>query len=222
MLKKMLAILLFLSASPVTGQSRLSVTATVAPTIIRTNYNRTYLYPDSDGQVVEPVFISGTRNTAGYLAGLGAQYSYAPGWSISAGLWYSQSTMRQLRLPAAGEGTTTVRSRTLRVPLLLNYQPLARRLSPYVSLGLHLDFPFSSRVIVDRTGADTQRLRLGTESGPVFHPMVGAGGRYQFNNRCALIVQPVWAYNLGRFGGAQTYTSSYEVSLLAQLTYALP
>lgn len=221
MLKKLCAALLCLSVNLALGQSRLSISATAGPALVRTSYDRTYLYPDSDGQVVEPVFITGTRTTIGYVAGVGALYTYAPGWSVSAGMWYSQTTMRQARLPAAGEGTTTIRSRTLRVPLLVNYQPLAQRLSPYFSLGLLLDFPFASRVNVERSGLDTQRLRLTTNSGPVFHPLVGAGGRYEFNRRCALIVQPTWAYNLGRFGGAQTYTASYEMSLLAQLTYSL-
>ena len=220
-MKKLCVALLCLAANLTLGQSPLAISATVLPTLVRTRYDRTYLYPNSDGQVVEPVFICGTRNTMGYVAGIGALYTYAPGWSVSAGLWYSQTIMRQARLASAGEGTTTIRSRTLRIPLVLNYQPLAKRLSPYFSLGLLLDFPFNSRVIVERAGLDTQRLQLATDSGPIFHPMVGAGGRYQFNRRCALIVQPTWAYNLGRFGGAQTYTSSYEVSILAQLTYSL-
>jgi hypothetical protein len=71
-----------------------------------------------------------------------------------------------------------------------------------------------------RDGRPTQHLRLRTESGPVFQPMLGAGGRYQIDPRCALIVQPIWSYNLGRFGGAQTYNSSYELSVLAQVTYS--
>jgi hypothetical protein len=221
MRKKLLIVLLGLLAHMAPGQSRLSVSALTAPTLIRTSYNRTYLFPDSDGQVVEPIFIGGTRQTIGVVTGLEAQYWYAPGWSLSAGLGYSQSFMRQSRLPAAGEGTTSIRSRALRVPLLLNYQPLTKRLSPYFTLGMLLDFPLASRVIVDRSGLPTQRLRLGTEPGPVFHPMVGAGGRYAFHERWTLVVQPSWAYNLGRFGGAQTYTASHELSIRVQLTYAL-
>lgn len=170
---------------------------------------------------MEPIFLAGTVNTAGYTSGLGAHYAYAPGWSVAAGVWYSQTSRQQVRLPAAGEGTTTLRSRTVRLPLLLNYYHATRRLSPYFSTGLLLDFPLNARVIVNRTGQSTQQLRLKTGSGPVFQPLLGAGGRYQVNNRWAVVVQPVWSYNLGRFGGARTYNSSSEVSVLAQVTYRL-
>ena len=220
MLKTLYVALLCVPLRMAFGQRTLSVSATVAPTLIRTNYNRTYLYPDSDGQIVEPVFLAGTANAFGYSAGLTAHYAYAPGWSVAAGAWYSQTTLRQARPALSGEGTTAIRSRTVRVPLLLNYQPSTRRLSPYFSLGLLLDFPVAARVVVTRNNQPTQRLRLGTDSGPIFQPMLGAGGRYRINRRCALIVQPIWAYNLGRFGGAQTYNSSYEVSVLTQITYS--
>lgn len=221
MLKKLCVVLFCLSANFAFSQRTISISATASPTLVRTNHNRTYLYPESDGQIVEPIFLAGTVNTAGYTSGLGAQYTYAPGWSVAAGVWYSQTGRQQARLPAAGEGTTTLRSRTLRLPLLLNYQPLTRRLSPYFSLGLLLDFPLNARVIVDRADQPMQRLRLRNDKGPVFQPSLGAGGRYQVNNRWALIVQPVWSYNLGRFGGSRTYNSSYEVNVLAQVTYTL-
>ena len=202
------------------GQRTFSISPMAAPTLVRTNYNRMYLYPDSDGQIVEPIFLVGTPSAFGYATGLMGQYTYAPGWSVAAGIWYSQATLRLARPAASGEGTTAIRSRTVRIPLLLNYQPSTRRLSPYFSLGLLLDFPAASRVVVTRVGQPTQRLRLTADAGPVFQLMLGAGGRYRINRRWALIVQPVWAYNLGRFGGAQTYNSSYEVSILTHTTYS--
>ena len=220
MLKILYVALFCVLATVAFGQRTVSISATVAPTLVRTNYNRTYLYPDSDGQIVEPIFLIGTVNAFGYLAGLGAHYTYAPGWSVAVGVWYSQASMRQVRPAAAGEGTTAVRNRTVRIPLLLSYQSSTQRLSPYFSLGLLLDFPFASRVVVTRSGQPTQRLRLTTDSGPVFQPLLGAGGRYQLGHRCALIVQPTWAYNLGRFGGARTYNSSYEVGVLTQVNYS--
>ncbi len=207
-------------AMPSFGQRAVSVSATVAPTLVRTQYKRTYLYPESDGQVVEPVYLKGPVNAFGYTAGLTAQYSWAPGWSVAAGLWYTQATLRQARPVAVGEGITAVRSQALRVPFLLNFQPSTRRLSPYFSLGLLLDFPLTGRVIVTRTGQSTQSMRLLADRGPVFQPMIGAGGRYQLARRCALIVQPVWAYNIGSFGGARSYTSAYEISLLTQINYS--
>ena len=218
MLKKLCVVLSLLLSASAFGQRTISISATVAPALVRTNYNRTFLYPESDGQVVEPIFLAGMTNATGYSAGLTVCYAYAPGWSATAGIWYGQTTLQQAR-PVAGDGTTAIRSRAVRLPLLLNYQPLTRRLSPYFSLGLVLDFPLTSRVVVTRPGLPTQRLRLRTDAGPVFKPMLGAGGRYRLNDRFALIVQPVWVYTVGRFGGGQTTNSSYEVSVLTQVTY---
>ena len=221
MLKTTFVALFCLLAPVAFGQRTISIQATVAPTLVRTSYNRQFLYPESDGQVVEPIFLAGRLGAAGYTAGLTTQYAYAPGWSVAAGVWYSQATLRQTRLTTLGDGTTAISSRTLRIPLLLNYHSSTRRLSPYFSLGLLLDFPMASRVVVTHAGQPTQHLRLTTDSGPVFQPMLGAGGRYRVNRRWALIVQPIVSYNLGRFGGAQTDNSSYALSILTQLTCSL-
>lgn len=221
MMKNWSAALFCFVASVAYGQHTFSVQTTLTPTLVRTSHNRTYLYPESDGQVVEPVFLAGTVNAAGYSAGVTAHYTHAPGWSLSAGVWYSQTSLRLARPVAAGEVKTAVRSRTVRLPLLLNYQSSTQRLAPYFSLGLLLDFPMTSRVVVTRSDQPTQHLRLAVDKGPVFQPMLGAGVRYQLNQRCAFALQPVWSYNLGRFGGSRTYNSSYEVSVLTQVTYSL-
>ena len=207
------------------GQSKrqppfVSVAATLAPVGVHTTYNRLYLYPDSDGQVVEPVFLNGNRWSPGYTAGLTVQYHYAPGWSVESGLWYQHLTTRQARPATAGEGQTTLRSRTVRIPLLLNYRLTTKRLSPYFSLGTLVDFPIPSRVIVTSPDQPRQNLRLRTDRGPVFHLTLGAGVQYQIDRRCALLVQPMYAYNLGRFGGSRTYNPAYELSLRTQVAYS--
>lgn len=129
--------------------------------------------------------------------------------------------MRQSRLPLAGEGTTTLRTRTIRIPLLLNFRSSAKRLSPYFSLGMFLDFPIASRIIATRSGESTQNLRLASDGGPVFHALLGAGVQYQLDHRFMLTVQPIAAYNLGRIGGASTYNPSYELSVQMQVAYTL-
>lgn len=212
---------LLLMAQPGRSQSGLSLSATVSPFYTQTRYDRQYLYPDSDGQVVEPIYLDGARGSTGYAAGLSLRYPYAPGWSVGTGVWYQQLAFRQARASAAGEGSTTVRSRTVRIPLLLNYQSAAsRRLSPYYSMGLLLDFPLMSRVVVTRGSDPTQRLRLQTEPGPVFWGMVGAGVSYRANPHFSVVVQPVATYKLGRFGGARTFVRTIEAGLLTQVQYA--
>ena len=147
-------------------------------------------------------------------------YTYAPGWSFSSVIWYQQLTTRQARQTAAGEGTTTVHDRVVRIPLLLNYASSTKRLSPYFSFGLLTDIPIPSRVVVTRMGQSTQYLRLDNSHRPIFHLLVGAGAQYQLNRRYTLMTQPVWTYKFGQLGGANTYDSSFEVSLLTQIAYS--
>lgn len=208
-----------LTASRCWGQQKLSVSAMVAPTFSRTNYFYRYLYPESDGQVVEPVYLSGVRWAMGFQAGASVMYEYAPGWSVSSGVWYVQLTTRQARQPAAGEGTVTVRSRAVRLPLLLNYASSTKRLSPYFSFGPLIDVPLTGRVVVRRGSQSTQYLRLETTKRPIFHALLGVGARYQLNDHYTLIAQPAWAYTFGQLGSASTNDPSFELSLRLQMVY---
>jgi hypothetical protein len=217
---RLLLLCSLLPAGRAFGQRKLSLSATIAPVSSHTNYDYMVLYPNSDGQVVEPILLNGKISVYGYLAGPTLDYTYASGWSVSTGVWYQQLTRRQARSVLAGPGTTTLHNRTIRIPLLLNYRVSGQRLSPYFSLGTFLDFPLAARVIVTRDGQSTQKLRLDAAGGPVFHVLAGVGGQYQFSDRCTLTVQPVAAYNLGRFGGSYSHNASYELSLLTKLAYS--
>ena len=217
---QLLLVLLWLPTAPCFGQQKLAVSATVAPTLSNTFYHTRFLYPESDGQIVEPVYLTGSKWASGYLAGLSLVYTYAPGWSVSSGIWYQQLTTRQARQAAAGEGTITLRKRAIRIPLLLNYASSTKRLSPYFSFGVLTDIPIAGRVVVTRGSESTQYLRLENSSRPIFHILLGAGMQYKLNRRYTLMAQPVWSYKLGQLGGSSTNDSSYELSLLAQVAYS--
>lgn len=215
-----LLIVVLFSVGLALGQRTLSVSATLAPTLSHTTYQQRSFYPESDGQIVEPVFLDGGRWATGYGAGLSVLYTYAPGWSVSSGLWYEQLTTRQARQPLAGEGTVAFQSRFLRIPLLLNYASSTKRLSPYFSVGILADFPITSRVIVTRVGESTQHLRLHPLiTRPIFQGLLGAGFHYKLGERCILIGQPVWTYAFGQFGLARFHDTSYAFSLLTQIAY---
>ncbi|WP_338876415.1 PorT family protein [Spirosoma sp. SC4-14] len=201
------------------GQEKLSVSATIAPLFTHTAYDRLYLFPDSDGQVVDPVFLDGSTGSFGYSAGVTVYYTYAPGWSVATGLWYQYQVIKTDRLALAGVGQTSLRNRSFRIPILLNYRSSERKISPYYSFGPLIDFPASSRVIAHREGESTQHLRLSSESGPIFSLLLGAGALYQLNTHVALTAQPTFTYHLGRFGGAHTNFRTYELGLLTQLIY---
>ncbi|MFD2936360.1 PorT family protein [Spirosoma flavum] len=217
---RLLLALLWFPTALLFGQQKLSILATVTPTLSDTHYTTRFLYPDSDGQIVEPVYLNGNRWASGYSAGLSLWYTYAPGWSVSSGIWYQQLTTRQARQAVAGEGTITLRKRVIRIPVLLNYVLSTKRLSPYFSFGVLTDIPIAARVIVTRSGQSTQYLRLENSSRPIFHVLVGAGMQYKLNRRYTLMAQPIWTYNLGQLGGTSTYNPSYELSLLAQIAYS--
>lgn len=222
-MNRTLRLLLVFVIAPVAlsrAQPKLAVSAIGSPTSCHTNYLNCYFYPESDGQIVEPIFLNGNRWSWGYSAGFSVLYEYAPGWSVSSGLWFQQLTTRQARQPAAGEGTVALRGRVIRFPILLNYYSSQKRLSPYFSFGLLTDFPITSRVVVTRTGESTQYLRLKPIlTRPIFHVLLGVGVQYKLNDRYTLIAQPVWAYKFGQIGAASSHNDSYEFSLQTQVAY---
>ena len=218
-----LLLLLTLMLFPTTvswGQQTVSVSAVVSPAVTHTVYASRYLYPESDGQIVEPVYLSGSWWAAGYLAGASVLYAFEPGWSFSSGIWFQQLSTRQPRQPAAGPGTSTLNNRIIRMPLLFNFESSTRRLSPYLSFGVFIDVPITARVVVRRDGESTQHLRLKRGSKPIFQGMLAAGVQYKLTNRCKLMAQPVWTYNFGQFGGANTHDPSFELILLTQVAYS--
>jgi hypothetical protein len=203
------------------GQRSVALSATVAPTYTTTSYARQTLYPDSDGQIVEPVHLAGQRSAPGFTAGVSLLYTYAPGWTVSAGLLYQQSGMRQQRLPAAGEGSTRVTSRSVRLPVAINFRASPKPLSPYFTLALLTDLPLTTRLTATRTGESTQQLRVRNSVNPLFSAQLGVGGFCQLSDRYALIAQPTLAYTIGRFGGSTTASSSVEIGLQVQVVYRL-
>lgn len=215
-----LLIITLFSAGHTWGQRTLSISTTLAPTLAHTNYGQRSFYPESEGQIVEPVFLDGSHWATGYGVGLSVLYTYAPGWSVSSGLWYEQMTTRQARQPLAGEGTVAFQSRFLRIPLLLNYTSSAKRLSPYFSVGILTGFPVTSRVVVTRAGESTQHLRLHPLiTRPVFQGLLGAGFQYKLGDRYTCTVQPIWTYSFGQFGMARFHDTSFTFSLLTQIAY---
>lgn len=204
-------------AQPTPARGKLAISFTFSPTLRHTTYKPQFLYPNSDGQIVEPVYVSGSRWAPGFMVGPTVEYHYAPGWSVSAGVWYRQQGFRQLR--PTGDGTTILRDRILRIPLMINFRQSARRLSPYFTFGTTADITLTGRVLVQRNAGDDQTLRISPERGPYFHILLGAGAQYQLTRELQLTVQPQYAYNLGRFGGYKTHNPSFDVTLLTQVAY---
>jgi hypothetical protein len=210
-----------LLASAAVGQRSVALSAVVAPTYTTTNYARQTLYPASDGQIVEPVHLAGQRGAAGFTVGGSLLYTYAPGWTFSTGLLYRHSTMRQERLPIAGDGSTRVNNRSIRLPVAINYRPSSKPLSPYFTLALLTDLPLATRLLAIRDGEAIQQLRVRNTLNPTFSAQLGVGGYCQLTDRYALLAQPTLAYTVGRFGGGTAFSPSVELGLQLQAVYRL-
>ncbi len=194
------------------------MTIQISPLAEQTNYPRRVLYPNSNGQIVEPIYLSGRHWATGVQGGFTAQYGFEPGWSVSAGVGYRQFSTRQARF--GNDGTTTINSRAIRVPLLLNFQSSQNRLSPYFTVGTLFDFPLSSRVTVRGNDRPAQQLILDVNDGLAFYLMAGAGVKYQLSNRYALAMQPVVNFKAGQLGDTRSYDRAVEVGLQTQVSYS--
>ncbi|RIV25034.1 PorT family protein [Fibrisoma montanum] len=201
------------------GQKNYSLSITVAPTYAYTVYKPQFLFPDSDGQVVEPILLTGRSHSAGYLIGPAVEYTYAPGWSVASGVWFNTLTYRQARRSADGQVLTAIRNRSLRVPVLLNYRQSAGRLAPYWSGGLLLEYLLPARVLVRRDEQPRQRLDLTYNGGLAFRVSVAGGWSYRLTNRIRLLGQLMVNYNLGKFGQAATHNPSLELNGLMQTAW---
>ncbi|GAB3566396.1 hypothetical protein GCM10027578_15180 [Spirosoma luteolum] len=194
----------------------LSLAIGMAPSLTSTGYRRQTLYPESNGQLVEPVWLDSRRTGIGFGAGATVYYTYAPGWSVGAGLWYHQQTIRQLRRPVAGPGTTLIRSRALRLPLSITFQPGTQRLSPLFTLGLLTDFGLPTQLVARRGSEPTQYLRVAQSINPTFQASVGAGAAYRLGRQLTVQLQPTLIYGVGQFGGATTFHPTLELALQTQ------
>ncbi|CCH55027.1 hypothetical protein BN8_04258 [Fibrisoma limi BUZ 3] len=208
-----------LSAEVAFGQKKIVLSVAAAPTYAYTAYKPQFLYPDSDGQVVEPILVTGRSHSAGYLLGPTVEYVYAPGWSVSSGVWLSTLTYRQARESADERILTNIRNRSLRIPIQLNYRQSKNRLSPYWSGGLHLDYLLPARVLVRRDEQPRQRLNLTYNGGVAFRVSVAGGWSYRLTNRISLLGQLMVNYNLGKFGQAATHNPSIELNGLVQAAW---
>ncbi|MVM36602.1 outer membrane beta-barrel protein [Spirosoma sp. HMF3257] len=205
--------------SPVFGQSKFSVALRVGYSYGHTDSKLIVPIPDPNTQLSSTEIVTSLHNT-GYAVGLLVRYAFSPKWSVNAGITASQTLSAkgyysENRNEIPFNYTNTHRNEfAYGVPLQINYQSSTRRISPYFSAGVSLGFRAKS--YVDFGNGQEVAVKLGK---PVtITPGVGIGAIYRLNERCSLIVQPGFSYNLDAHS-TYVYYHAYSVGLSAQLLY---
>ena len=206
------------SLSSVFGQSRFSILLNVAPTYTHNATKQMITVADATSQLVPTEFIT-KSNSVGYSAGLMGRYALSTRWSASVGVWATQLTSTKGDFSFNGSQSSINYHNThpfsfaYKIPLLINYQLSDKRLSPYFSAGVSLNFRAKS--YVDLGNGEEVAVTYGKPV--VVTPLVGAGAIYRINGHLSIIAQPTIQYNLPH--STYSYYRSYQLSLQTQVMY---
>ena len=203
---------------PVFGQSRFSVSFNLAPIYGHTDFKSIAPIPDPDTQSPTTEIVSNQRGV-GYWFGLMGRYEFSPKWSASVGIraGHGLSTTGYISLGSINIPLHYQYSHPFQnayaIPLLLNYQSSTKRLSPYFSAGVTLNFRSAS--YVDINGEEVP-VKFGKAI--TITPLAGAGIIYRLTQKLSLIAQPTIQYNV-QSHPTYAYYHSYGLSLQTQLLY---
>jgi hypothetical protein len=217
--------LLLVSATLVSAQHRFGLSITAAPTYAYANSTQTiYLpavyVPSAPAGSTDPVPVewSSKNHAWGYVVGGMLHYRFSSNWSASTGLWYSHSRTNGITpLPYTTTPTQT-HSYGLQAPLLINYRPGDRRLSPYFSVGGLANFRQRTSAQYD-FGSGLTDVTFRSGKAVTYRPVLGAGIAYRLNPHLSLIAQPLLIWNV-KPNGNYTHYTSYQVNGQTQLVYS--
>lgn len=198
---------ILLSCSTVFSQSKFSFSATVAP--FYAHNKTTVKLPNDSG--FDPnlggVWTS-KSSPKGYWVGLNGRYSFSKKWSASTGLWFSQSRLKN--------SNSSSRSHHFAIPVMVNFQPSERKLSPYFSAGALWNFASTSHATIKDIGNVVFKSGKGDISRLL--PTVGAGVIYHFAPHFSLIGQPTFGYEIPHSGiDSHAYQLGFNMQLMFKL-----
>ncbi|NEU70232.1 PorT family protein [Spirosoma agri] len=157
----------------------------------------------------------------GYSIGLTTNYAFTAKWSISAGLLFNNSSGSFYLGPAE---SYSEKFRRFQLPLLVNYIPSTRRLSPYISAGLLLDYAYYvKRMTVQgaRPGfVYEENIKLDDLSAIKPYVMLGLGVKYQVMPKLTIIVQPVAAYSVQKVSDHVSSDHEYQLGIQTQIKFS--
>lgn len=198
-MKNLFTFLLFISLPVVSAQaqSRVSLSPTLWLNYGVFNYQLRYLLSPTLGKN-----LTYPGNMISGSFGLTARYHIDSSWDVSAGLLYNLESQKAGGIP--------VLSKYVRLPVLVNYRPSAKRLSPYMSLGASFSnqtrFPFANKRDI-KTNA-----------------LVGLGAYYDLTPKLSLLVQPTISFLVSRPEAQDVSFGKYyfyQVGLQTQLVWNL-
>ncbi|WP_460933342.1 outer membrane beta-barrel protein [Spirosoma humi] len=112
--------------------------------------------------------------------GLTAHYQFAPKWDVSIGVLYYRGKANLIVLSGQGERIPYTQE-GWQAPVLVNYQMIKSRLSPYFSIGT---------LLAKTAKMDSKSIRI---SG-----LFGVGLNYRFTSALSLLLQPTVSYSFKR------------------------
>lgn len=143
-------------------------------------------------------FEASFRYGTGISMGVQAQVDLSQKWSLASGFWYETASVK------AGDGLFSGASRTkqrhVAIPLLLNFRPANRTVSPYFSAGT---------LLVAQQG---QRM-------PTARALFAAGLSYRVAPRLSVNVQPALTLGANSETDRVFYPRNRQLSLQTQLLY---
>lgn len=203
------------------GQSRFSVSINIAPIFSHSN-SKSVVPPINNPAVpiatATEVLIQ--SHSLGYSLGLMGHYALTNKWSLSTGVWATQTQSSKGNIVFNGDATALSYVNkhpfryAYRVPLFINDQSSINRISPYFSLGAAANFRSTSYAYIN--GQEVP-IKLGKPV-TISPLLIGAGVIGQLKRQLTLVVQPMLEYDL-RTHPTYAYSHTYQLSLQTQLRY---
>lgn len=138
------------------------------------------------------------RYSTGISLGVQTHFNFTKKWSLASGFWYETSSVK------TGEGVFSAAYRTpqhnIAIPVLLNFRPTDRTVSPYLSAGTLLGSKQGERGLYAR-------------------PLFAAGLSYRINPRLTLDLQPALTLGANSKMDRMSYPTNRQLSMQAQLLY---
>ncbi len=214
----LLAGLVFQTAA--SGQSRFSIAPTFA--LGQRHFNFTSQFPGSDSRLI------GSSTYQGFSAGVTTHYAFSPNWSVSVGLLYNRfkgnDDYESISGVTSTRSSATGRYESIQLPVLLNYTVSTRRLSPYLSAGVLVNYNYRdtfSTTVGGSIATIQNNRKIDDPRAVLVQPMIGIGVQYRFTPAISLIVQPTATYEVGKPGTYYTTFRNYQVGLQTQLRFTL-
>ncbi|TLV00412.1 outer membrane beta-barrel protein [Dyadobacter luticola] len=190
------------------SQDKFALSASVTPffTHAKATVDATVPNPDGSGTFVNQRLKS-EASLKGFWVGLNGRYFFSEKWSASTGLWFGYSTDK-------GKASSG-RSHNFSIPVLANFQPSMRKVSPYFSAGALWNFNTTSHVNIPDIGTVT--FKSGKNNTSRVSPTIGVGAIYHAAPHLALIAQPTFSYAIPPSG---IDSHVYQVGLNVQVMYS--